>query len=238
MVGSAHALIAYKFLSEGTVGLYSGFRWPVGEWVETGRPLIESVNGIHACRVRDLPNWIDDELWTAELAGETVERDTMVMATRGRLVGRIEGWTQETAQAFADDCARQARDQAAGALRRRGLDTAAAEVSKLVDLAEIQAWTAEYAARGEGYPASAAAFAADTVALARGWRPDSWLEGLTVGVNVVQRPATTAANLGFVVANGAGLDAADAGGTYAAGFAAERARQVAWLAERLGLERV
>ena len=237
MVGSAHALIAYKFLSEGAIGLYSGFHWPVEEWVEAGGPLVASVNGIHACRVRDLPNWIDDELWTAELAGKMVERDTMVVAARGRLVGRIEGWTQATAQAFAEDCASQTRDHAAGALRRRGLDAEAAELSKLADLGEIQSWAVEYAARGEGYPASAAAFAADTVALVNGWRPDSWLEGLSVGANVVQRPATTAANLGFVVAHGAGLDAADAGGTYDGGFAAERARQVAWLAERLGLER-
>ena len=60
-------MIAWKFLGAARVGLYSGFSWPLGEWVEVSPPLVPSRRGVHACRVGDLPHWIDDELWTIEL---------------------------------------------------------------------------------------------------------------------------------------------------------------------------
>ena len=53
-----------------------------------------------------------------------------------------------------------------------------------------------------------------------------------------QSPAATAANLAFVTAHAAGLEAAVESGDqadYASGFAAERAWQLAWLVERLEL---
>jgi hypothetical protein len=85
-------VIAYKFLGEGAHGLYSGFAWPVGEWVEVEPPLVPARRGVHACTAESLPYWLDDELWLTELDGETVERETMVVAERGRLLKQVEGW--------------------------------------------------------------------------------------------------------------------------------------------------
>ena len=56
----AAGVIAYKFLDEGAVGPFTGFRWPAREWVDAAGvdPCLE---GIHACRVRDLPVWLGRE---------------------------------------------------------------------------------------------------------------------------------------------------------------------------------
>lgn len=86
-----------------------------------------------------------------------------------------------------------------------------------------------------GAPAQAAAFAADAVALVQGRRPEMWEEvpGLPP-----QSPSATAANLGFVVAHAAGSAAAERSldpAAYQAAFDNERAWQIDWLTERLGL---
>ena len=63
-------MIGYKFLHAGGVGAFSGLSWPQptnerpGAWVAARGRLRESLNGIHGCRTRDLPDWLDDELWT------------------------------------------------------------------------------------------------------------------------------------------------------------------------------
>jgi hypothetical protein len=76
---------------------------------------------------------------------------------------------------------------------------------------------------------AAASLAADAAALAQGRRP----EGSEADVR--QHPAATAANVAFVVAHAAGIDARRGGDLYEAGFAAERTWQAAWLGKRLGL---
>ncbi len=99
---------AYKFLDRGRVAPFTGFRWPVGEWVDGGR--VEPCRaGIHACRVRDLPVWIGDELWEVELDGEIVERERQVIAERGRLVRQVGEWTDEVLDGFGELCARRTR---------------------------------------------------------------------------------------------------------------------------------
>ena len=98
---------AYKFLDRGRVAPFTGFRWPVDEWVDAVR--VEPCRaGIHACRVRDLPVWIGDELWEVELDGEIVERERQVIAQRGRLVRQVE-WTDEVLDGFGELCARRTR---------------------------------------------------------------------------------------------------------------------------------
>src|SRR6266540_7165136 len=62
----ARRMIAYKFLDEEGVAPFTGFRWPVGDWVEVDR-VDPCSGGIHACRVRDLPIWMAPELWEIEL---------------------------------------------------------------------------------------------------------------------------------------------------------------------------
>lgn len=97
-------MIAYKFLGEGAVGLYSGFTWPIGEWVEVTEPLEPSRRGIHACRLGDLPHWLDAELWTVELEGEVLESERTIVASRGRLLERVPGWDAQAMRDFVVAC--------------------------------------------------------------------------------------------------------------------------------------
>jgi hypothetical protein len=103
-------LIAYKFLGAGRVGRFTGFRWEHETWVDAAMADV-CRTGIHACRVRDLPIWLDDELWEIELDGEVVEAERKVAATRGRLTKRIEPWTPELGHEFGRFCMRRTRER-------------------------------------------------------------------------------------------------------------------------------
>lgn len=103
-------MIAYKFLDTGSVAPFTGFRWPVGEWVETGGVEV-CREGIHACRVRDLPIWMGRELWEIELGGEVLERERKLVASKGRLNRRLEEWNDGLAEAFGRFCARRTRER-------------------------------------------------------------------------------------------------------------------------------
>jgi hypothetical protein len=99
---------AYKFLRSGSVGPFTGFSWVMGQWVEsTGAALCE--HGVHACRVDDLPFWVNEELWEVELDGEVVTAGRKVVAPRGRLVRRVEAWTAAASRELADTAAARAR---------------------------------------------------------------------------------------------------------------------------------
>ena len=103
-------MIAYKFLNEGAVAPFTGFRWPVGEWVEAGDVEL-CRRGIHACRVRDLPIWMGRELWEIELDGEVVEQERKVAAARGRLVRHIGEWNDDLLDAFGRFCVKRVRER-------------------------------------------------------------------------------------------------------------------------------
>ena len=112
-------MIAYKFLRAGRIGPFSGFRWPEpGAWVHTGADTDACRRGIHACRTRDLPWWLAEELWAIELDGEIRADEHKLLASAGRLRARIEGWTTACAQEYADACAWRSRDRAVEALTR------------------------------------------------------------------------------------------------------------------------
>jgi hypothetical protein len=103
-------VIAYKFLEEGAVAPFTGFRWPPDEWVEAA--VVEPCRGgIHACRLGDLPIWLGRELWEVELDGEIVEQERKVVAPRGRLTRRIDAWNEEAALDFGRFCARRTRER-------------------------------------------------------------------------------------------------------------------------------
>jgi hypothetical protein len=101
-------LIAHKFLAAGGIGPFTGFRWKAGRWVDA-RAAEPCHDGVHACRVRDLPIWLDRELWEIELDGDVVVGERKIVATRGRLTQRIDGWTPELAREFGLFCARRTR---------------------------------------------------------------------------------------------------------------------------------
>ena len=108
-------MIAYKFLDQGGVAPFTGVPWPTpGSWLESDRVEI-CVSGVHACRTRDLPYWLRPELWEVELDGDVIEGERLVVARRGRLLRRIEEWTEQVAAEFGASCAAEARRRAATA---------------------------------------------------------------------------------------------------------------------------
>jgi hypothetical protein len=164
-------VIAYKFLRPDGRGVFTKFAWPgVGEWVEA--PIVPCRSGIHACRLADLPLWLGREMYEVELAGEIVAERTKVVASRARLLRRIDGWDDALRAAYTRDCADRGH-----ALVRAG-----------------------------------------------GARIARWAE--VIEPSLPEGPAL----LGFVAAR----IAEERDGV--AAYHAERARQSAWLAERLGLE--
>ena len=99
---------AFKFLRSGSIAPFTGFRWEPERWVEAGKAM-PCECGIHACRSSDLPFWINDELWEMELDGEVIASGHKVVAPRGRLIRRVEAWTEAAAQELGDTSAARAR---------------------------------------------------------------------------------------------------------------------------------
>ncbi len=213
-------MIAYKFLRDGRVGPFSGVRWPpAGEWLQaTGDavPARACSARIHACRVEDLPEWMDSELWRVELDGDVVVDCGKLVASRGRLVERVEVWDASLMTAFAEACALRARDAAlrvlpAGSPAHDAL--AACETA-----ADVAATCAQLTDLG-GDEERAAGYAGDAARHVLG---------------AVADPATApthAAVNGFIACHAAAFaqDDLDA-------VRRERAWQAEWLARRLGAE--
>jgi hypothetical protein len=95
-------VIAYKFLENGAVSPFAGFRWPADEWVDAAAA-DPCRRGIHACRIEDLPFWLGSELWEIELDGEVVVQQRKVVAPRGRLLRRVADWNQAVLAEFGAD---------------------------------------------------------------------------------------------------------------------------------------
>jgi hypothetical protein len=111
-------VIAWKFLSAGRVGPFTGFRWPTEEWVSAPEGVAED-RWIHACRVSDLPYWVpgapDAELWRIELDTPTITRRWQVASSRARLLERVAAWGPAVEQELRRECAAQARRLGAAA---------------------------------------------------------------------------------------------------------------------------
>jgi hypothetical protein len=104
-------VIAFKFLAPGALAPFTRFRWPApGEWVSA--PADREDRWIHACRVGDLPYWLDDELWRIELEGPVREARYQLAAPRARLLARVAAWDRTFGQTYARACALRARDLA------------------------------------------------------------------------------------------------------------------------------
>ena len=148
-------MIAYKFLCTGSIGRFSGATWPAaGRWVEAAGALEACVRGVHAASRDALAYWFEDELWTVELDGEILDLGTALVARRGRLVARIDGWPR-VSQEFARDCADHARTLADRTPGNARVEALAAEAAEHAELAT--------ASRHAVIAAYAAAVAADVV---------------------------------------------------------------------------
>jgi hypothetical protein len=201
-------MIAYKFLRTGRVGPFSGFRWPgPGHWVRVPGTVDACRRGIHACRVRDLPWWLGEELWEIELDGDVQPDEHKVIARAGRLRSQIEAWTPACAIEYGEACAWRARDHAVRALRSAGHEEPALRLATCETLE-----AARQLARGLSKQL-----------------PDNRIT-LTIARDGAFRALTGAAPTSAYIAAHAAkrLDGP-------AGYDAERAWQSRWLTERLGL---
>ena len=111
-------MIAYKFLRPGGTSPFTGFAWPLpdgapGAWIEA--PVEPCRSGIHACRRGDLPLWLGRELYEVELDGDIVEEPTKLVASRARLIRRIDAWEDRRRDEYTRMCADRAHDLAVGA---------------------------------------------------------------------------------------------------------------------------
>jgi hypothetical protein len=155
-------MTAYKFLRSGSIGPFTGFAWEPRRWVETDDVSV-CASGVHACRVGDLPLWVNDELWEIELAGEVVESGFKLVAPRGRLVRRVDAWTPAAARALGDAAAARARALADArpddAMARAYAEDAErrAGQGKVYAATYIAAFAAEHAGGPEGRIAERAA---------------------------------------------------------------------------------
>lgn len=110
-------MIAYKFLRADGSSVFTAFRWPLpssepGPWVDAHVDPCHS--GIHASRPADLPHWAGRVLYTIELDGEIIAAPTKVVASRARLLRRIDAWELGLRDAYTRGCADRAHELAQG----------------------------------------------------------------------------------------------------------------------------
>lgn len=111
-------MIAYKVLREDGTSVFTSHRWALpdggsGGWVEA--PVAVCRSGLHACRAVDLPLWIGHGLYEIELEGEIVEDRSKLVASRARLLRRLEAWDGDARDAYTRTCADRAHALARGA---------------------------------------------------------------------------------------------------------------------------
>jgi hypothetical protein len=201
-------MIAYKFLRAGRTGPFSKFVWPEpGVWVRSGATTDPCKVGIHACRTRDLPWWLADELWEVELDGEPQVDEHKIVAPAGALRSKIDGWTAGCAQEYGEACAWRARDRASEALIRAGHGPTAVQLAACTTLDDLLVTARRMA---------------DDV-------PDARIS-LTIAGDGAFRALTGAPPTSAYIAAHAALRLDGPGG-----YAAERAWQSQWLVQRLGL---
>ena len=191
--------------------------WPApaddepGEW-------IDAVGSVRAYPPHELLWWLDDELWSAELAGDVRREGHAFEGARGRLLRRVETWTSEAAGELVEACAFRVRHAAVAALVDAGREDEARALAGSLSLEALERVGAELAEQDSDPAARLAGFAADTALYARE-APDS-----------VRAAAVAADVAGPALAGGDKTLA-----SYEARFADERRWQAEWLTRRLQL---
>jgi hypothetical protein len=199
-----------------------GFAWPKPRdheraiWVEAERAPTDALRGYP---IVNLPYWLDDELWSIELAGDIAERDHVLLARRARLLAPIEAWGDPLALALAlaEACGRRVARQAAAELRDERRADAAARLERAAGLRELERAASE---------------------LADDRSPGRKRAGYVADVCFYARDAGLPARAACVVAKMTAYALADGSSDtreYDERVAKERTWQAAWLAERLSL---
>lgn len=200
----------------------SGTQWPLpttagpGPWVEASavRPCHE---GVHACTAGDLAYWLNDELWEIELEGDILLTHRKVVARRGRLVRRVDGWSGGVAAELRSWCAWRSRDCAVTVLGDVGEWTWVSQFEDADSLTEVARVASEaVAALGDTSVSGTAAGLAGDAA--------------TVGPTgyIAMGPFIAACAAGHAITRDSGVEA-----DYNTAFTAERQAQSDWMAARL-----
>ena len=220
---------AYKFLRTGGVARFSGYTW--GPTRPGPRPVVACRSGFHACRVGDLPYWLDDELWVVELAGTVEHLDFGVAAEEAWLVERLAAWPDPVAGRLVTACVERVCDRTAHELDAAGRAEEAEQVRTLSTA------SGDLAALAEAARAMAAALPAD---VAR--RAVHLLEyagdAATYGAPSPARPWGEPVVVAYVAAYAAGRATPSPGEHHGPGVTlaeAERRWQARWLAGALGV---
>ena len=118
---------ALKFLNPGRVAPFTGVSWPPpGQWLTSAAPPQLCQAGVHALLPDVLATWITEELWRVELDGGEELTPGIMVAPRGRLLGRVEAWNDQTAREFARACAAHVQEHATGRAAGYAAEAAAA----------------------------------------------------------------------------------------------------------------
>jgi hypothetical protein len=139
--------------------------WTPGEWMpEIEGPLVECENGYHLATMEQLPQWLNERIFVAEVDGELIEASDgdKWVARKVRLVAET-AWNERTARLFAADCAEHVlylyeRDYPADKRPRMAIATARKYANGEATLEELDAaraaakaaaWAAAWAAERE-----------------------------------------------------------------------------------------
>jgi hypothetical protein len=125
---------ALKFLRPGRFAPFAKVTWPEpGTWLDVdGRPDL-CRTGVHALLPDALAPWIAEELWRVELDGAEALAPGILVASRGRLVSRVEEWNDETAREFARACAAHVQEGAVGRAAEYAADARASAEEAVAD---------------------------------------------------------------------------------------------------------
>lgn len=145
----------YKVLNPDRSNCHGGhYRWPEeGEWLSISGPLVPRRHGLHVCTLYHLVDWLGPVIWEVEIAGDYVERGSVVVAQEARLTRRVEGWDERIARRFAIDCAERAlehwrRDRPGDDRPERAVDCARRYVEGRASRSDLfDAWDLAMAAR-------------------------------------------------------------------------------------------
>jgi hypothetical protein len=210
-------VVYWKFLLVGAVSPFTGYAWQPGQWVSVDESH-ECKAGFHACRIADLPYWLNAELWEFELAAPAVQTASKVVSTRALAVAQVREWDAEAAAELALACARRTARHAADELSEACLGNEARQLAEITAAAPPGEWfdVAERCA---------------AMASARGARQASKLCGY-VQDSVEALGIYPVASSAYIAARAANQRSS---ASEADPYLAERAWQADWLVRRLRL---
>ena len=131
---------AWKFLAPGQVAPFGGVRWPEPGPHAPAHWFRPPAGEVFACRIVDLPWWLDAELWEVELEGPVSTLESQLVAPAGRLLRRIEAWDASALRDYGAACALRARELAVGVLHQEGRAEEAEALARpggLLELARV-----------------------------------------------------------------------------------------------------